>query len=123
MTSTEIQIRRSGMTFTDKVVIITGGSRGIVQGCAHVFVDAGAKVMICSRNTEEDGDRIARELNGLGPGECVFRQCDVSQPEDICALIDATIQQFNRLDCLINNAGYHPPVSRIHQFTLKANDQ
>jgi NAD(P)-dependent dehydrogenase (short-subunit alcohol dehydrogenase family) len=42
----------------------------------------------------------------------------VSQPEEIRTLIDATVSQFGRLDCLINNAGYHPPVKRIDDFDL-----
>ena len=118
MTSQDIHINRSGMDFTDRVAIVTGGSRGIGQGCARVFVDAGAKVMICGRNVE-DGERVASELSASGPGDCVFRPCDVSRPEEVCALVDATIDRFRRLDCLINNAGYHPPVKRIDRFELE----
>ena len=67
MTPEAPPINRSGMTFTDRVALITGGSRGIGQGCARVFVDAGARVMICGRNVE-DGEQVARELNDRGPG-------------------------------------------------------
>ena len=112
-----IKINRSGLALTDKVVIITGGSKGIGSGCARVFVDAGAKTVICGRGAEA-GNAMAKELNKQGPGECVFEVCDVSKPDEIKNLIDNTIGRFGRLDCLINNAGYHPPVKTIDEFTV-----
>ena len=117
MPDKQISTNRSGLTFTDRVALITGGSRGIGAGCARVFVDAGAKVMICARQ-REDGERLATELSEIGPGECTFQCCDVSQHDSICAVIDFTVERFGQLDCLVNNAGYHPPVKRIEQFTI-----
>jgi len=106
------------MVFTDKAAIITGGSKGIGSGCARVFVDAGAKVTICGRNAER-GEAIASELNEMGPGRCVFDVCDVSEPEQVRGMIDGAVDRFGFLDCLINNAGYHPPVQTIEKFTLE----
>lgn len=117
MSDADTPINRSGLTFTDRVVIVTGGSRGIGAGCARVFVEAGAKVMICGRDPEA-GQSLVKELGNRTPGQCAFQACDVSQPEEIRTLIDATVSQFGRLDCLINNAGYHPPVKRIDDFDL-----
>jgi len=112
------QIKRCGLVFTDKVILITGGNKGLGEGVSRVFVDAGAKVMICGRD-EEAGIKLANELMGKGPGECVFQRCDVSKPEEIAVVVDSAIERFGQLDCLFNNAGYHPPHKPIDDFTLE----
>ena len=112
------RINRCGLVYTDKVAIITGGNKGMGEGCARVFVDAGAKVMICGRDTES-GERVAEELTKKGPGECVFKKCDVGKPDEIQKMIDATIKHFGQLNCLFNNAGFHPTYRPIDDFTLE----
>ena len=107
----------SGPSYRDKVVIITGGSKGIGAGCAAVFCRAGATVVICARN-RADGERLADELTATGPGTCVFRQCDVTEPDQIKDLIDWTVQEYAQLDCLINNAGYAPTARPIDDFSI-----
>ena len=111
------KIQRCGLEYRDRVVIVTGGSMGIGKGCARVFCDAGAKVVICARH-KESGEALAKELTAKGPGECHFKLCDVSKPGDIEQLIRHTIELFGRLDCLINNAGYHPPHKPIDDFIV-----
>jgi len=106
------------MNYQDKVVIITGGTKGIGEGCARVFVDAGAKVVFCARKQEE-GDALAAELNALGKGKAVFIRCDVSSTDEIKDLIDQTLEKFGRIDCLINNAGWHPPHKPIDDFSIQ----
>src|ERR1043166_6794630 len=103
--------------YTDKVVIITGGSKGIGKGCVEVFVGAGAKVVFCARNSDV-GEALDRKLNLSGPGEATFVQCDVSNVDEIHNLIDTTIEKHRRLDCLINNAGWHPPHKPIDDFSV-----
>ena len=95
------------MRYADKVVIITGGSKGIGEGCVRVFVEAGSKVVFCARG-ESEGTTLAAELNERGPGEAYFIRCDVSKAEEIQNLIDAAVARYGRIDCLINNAGWHP---------------
>src|ERR1044071_7824725 len=106
-----------GYGYADKVVIVTGGSSGIGKGCAREFVRAGARVVVCS-NDEEGGAAGARELQDLaraeGRGAALFLYCDVTTEEDVRGLIDATVERFGRIDCLINNAGGHPPHKPIH---------
>jgi NAD(P)-dependent dehydrogenase (short-subunit alcohol dehydrogenase family) len=104
------------MRYQDKVVIVTGGSRGIGEGCVRVFAGAGAKVVFCSRSVDE-GERLAAEVNRLGPGQAVFRKVDVSQVAEVEALVDFTAERFERIDCLINNAGWHPPHKPIDGFS------
>ena len=102
----------------EKVVLITGGSKGIGAGCARVFCAAGARVMICARGREA-GEALAAELSATGPGECRFEVCDVSKPEDIKQVVEKTVQGYGRLDCLINNAGTHPPHAPIDDFSVE----
>lgn len=102
----------------DKVTIITGGSKGIGAGCARVFVAAGAPVVICARGRTE-GEALAAELAARGPGMCHFESCDVSDPEDIRQMVEKTVQRFGRLDCLVNNAGWHPDHRPIDGFSVE----
>jgi NAD(P)-dependent dehydrogenase (short-subunit alcohol dehydrogenase family) len=105
------------MEYRDKVVIVTGGTKGIGEGCVRVFAGAGAHVVFCARRQDE-GDKLAVDLNALGKGEARFIKCDVSKTEELKKLIDETIRQFGRLDCLINNAGWHPPHESIDNFSI-----
>jgi len=106
------------MRYKDKVVIVTGGTKGIGEGCVRVFVDAGSKVVFCARKTSA-GEALAAELNAKGPGEAYFIACDVSKEEDVRRLIDKTLERYGRIDCLINNAGWHPPHKPIDDFTVQ----
>jgi NAD(P)-dependent dehydrogenase (short-subunit alcohol dehydrogenase family) len=106
------------LMYTDKVVIITGGSKGIGKGCVEAFVDAGAKVVFCARKPEE-GQPLAQALNSRGRGEATFFTCDVSKTFEIRNLIDSTVARYDRLDCLINNAGWHPPHKAIDYFSVQ----
>ena len=108
------------MRYEDKVVIVTGGTHGIGKGCAFEFIRAGAKVVICSRN-ETEGDKVEAELKSdlQGSGDAHFVQCDVSKTEDIQNLIDAAVSKYERIDCLINNAGWHPQHQPIDDFSVE----
>jgi NAD(P)-dependent dehydrogenase (short-subunit alcohol dehydrogenase family) len=104
--------------YPDKVVIVTGGTKGIGEGCVRVFVGAGAKVVFCARHAEQ-GEALAAELNARGPGEACFVRCDVSKVEQVEALVDGAAARYGRLDCLINNAGWHPPHKPIDAFSYQ----
>jgi len=106
------------MSYANKVVIITGGSRGIGEGCVRTFVAAGAKVVFCAKG-ERTGVALAAEVNESGPGEACFIRCDVSQVEEIQKLIETTVSRYGRLDCLVNNAGWHPPLQPIDDFSIQ----
>jgi NAD(P)-dependent dehydrogenase (short-subunit alcohol dehydrogenase family) len=105
------------MPYTNKVVIITGGSKGIGEGCVRVFVSAGARVVFCAR-TEAHGKALATDVSTQGPGEAHFIKCDVSRTGEIHNLIGATVERYGQLDCLINNAGWHPPHLPIDRFSV-----
>ncbi len=102
----------------DKVTLITGGSRGIGEACARVFVDAGASVVICSRNVH-DGEALASALNAVRRGSCHYEPCDVSDPQQVRRVVEKTVELYGRLDCLINNAGRHPDHHPIDEFSAE----
>jgi NAD(P)-dependent dehydrogenase (short-subunit alcohol dehydrogenase family) len=82
---------------TGRVVVVTGGSRGIGRGIAEVFVAAGATVVTCARS----------EVDEPLPGT-THRVCDVRDPDAVAALVDAVASEHGHLDVLVNNAGGAP---------------
>jgi meso-butanediol dehydrogenase/(S,S)-butanediol dehydrogenase/diacetyl reductase len=81
-----------------KIAIVTGGSSGIGRAITERFVAEGAEVVIANR-TEETGTAVAAEL------DCEFVQTDVSDYAQVEALVEGTVEEFGRLDVLVNNAG------------------
>jgi NAD(P)-dependent dehydrogenase (short-subunit alcohol dehydrogenase family) len=107
------------MRYKDKVVIVTGGSKGIGLGCVKIFVqEGGSHVVFCSRH-EGEGRIVEGEMNRAGPGTARFVRADVSRVEDVQRVIDVTGGEFGRIDCLINNAGWHPPHKPIDDFSVE----
>jgi NAD(P)-dependent dehydrogenase (short-subunit alcohol dehydrogenase family) len=100
-----------------KVGIVTGGSKGIGEGCARVLCAAGWNVVICAREIET-GRRLAAGVTRGGPAECYFEPCDVREPSQIERVVNATTARYGRLDCLVNNAGWHPPSLPIDEFSI-----
>uniref|UniRef100_A0A667YC74 Hydroxysteroid (17-beta) dehydrogenase 14 n=1 Tax=Myripristis murdjan TaxID=586833 RepID=A0A667YC74_9TELE len=70
------------LRYLNKVVIVTGGSKGIGRGIVKVFVENGANVVFCARGAAV-GEALEEELNKAGPGSCKFVSCDISKEEDI----------------------------------------
>uniref|UniRef100_A0A8C7PYZ0 Hydroxysteroid (17-beta) dehydrogenase 14 n=1 Tax=Oncorhynchus mykiss TaxID=8022 RepID=A0A8C7PYZ0_ONCMY len=79
----------STLRYGDKVVIVTGGSKGIGRGIVKVFVENGAKIVFCARGVAA-GQALEAELNRAGPGSCKFVPCDISKEEDIKELAGQT---------------------------------
>jgi NAD(P)-dependent dehydrogenase (short-subunit alcohol dehydrogenase family) len=88
---------------TGRVVVITGGSAGLGLQMASGFAEAGARVVVCSRNPERC-EEAARGLREIG-GEAAGISCDVSKADEVSALADEVIARFGRVDVLVNNAG------------------
>ncbi|CAO3655721.1 unnamed protein product [Mucor hiemalis] len=87
-----------------KVVLVTGGSRGIGEMIATGFVSAGAKVYISSR-TAKDCEKVAEKLNSQGPGKCVSIPANLAKLEEVHRLVSELAKHENHLDVLVNNAG------------------
>lgn len=89
---------------TGKVVIVTGGTKGVGRGITRSFLDAGAAVVMCSRNAPD-------EMPGVeGDAAVDFLPLDVRDAEQIDGVVSETVKRFGRLDVLVNNAGGAPQV-------------
>ncbi|GAA4843531.1 SDR family oxidoreductase [Saccharopolyspora rosea] len=103
-----------------RVVLVTGGTRGIGAGIAEVFLRAGAEVHVCGRRPPErmpeHAGRTAR-----------FASADVRDPEQVSALVDGIARESGRLDVLVNNAGGSPAADtasasiRFHHKVIELN--
>ena len=91
------------MRLKGKTAIVTGGAKGIGWGVAKIFVEEGAKVVVVDWD-DENGKKTADELCKAG-GEAIFVKCDVSNEDQVNAMIDKTLKTFGQVDVLVNNAG------------------
>lgn len=91
-------------TFKDHVVIVTGASSGIGKALALQLAKEGACLSLAARNAERL-ENLAKECRSLG-GQAIPAPTDVANQEQCHKLIKATIQEFGRIDMLINNAGF-----------------
>lgn len=89
---------------TDQTAIVTGGSRGLGAVIAETYADAGANVVICSRDLaacEQMGEKLE---NSFGIKTLAF-ECDVTNEEHIKNVIEKTVETFDSIDILVNNSG------------------
>jgi NAD(P)-dependent dehydrogenase (short-subunit alcohol dehydrogenase family) len=93
----------SSNEFADRVVLITGGTAGIGRATAVAFARRAAKVVVSGRRKTEGLESVA--LVEKAGGEGLFVRADVSQEEDVAALVAHTVEHFGRLDISFNNAG------------------
>ncbi len=98
----------SWTNLTNKVVIITGGAAGIGLAVAKGFVEVGAKVVIADF-AEDVGAKAVIEANNCGEGEAKFVKCDVTLKSDVEEMVQFAIDQFGKVDVLVNNAGINVP--------------
>src|ERR1017187_692487 len=84
-----------------RTAIVTGASAGIGKALARAFVSGGANVVLASRNVQA----LNSLANELGQEQTLVVPTDVTQRDQIDALVDRTVERFGRLDVLVNNAG------------------
>ncbi len=104
------------MKLANKTAIITGGTKGIGLGCARAMGRHGAHVVIAARHVEA-GQEAERTLQQKGY-QASFVACDVTDRQQMQSLIDQTVRRFGRLDCIVNNAGWHPPAMSIEEISV-----
>jgi 3-oxoacyl-[acyl-carrier protein] reductase len=86
-----------------KIAIVTGAAAGIGETTARLFAAEGAKVVACDISMEPL-EEIVKSIKAEG-GEAIAVKCDVSQESDVKEMIQTTIQEFGKINILINNAG------------------
>ncbi|PSP96016.1 3-oxoacyl-ACP reductase [Halobacteriales archaeon QH_8_68_33] len=91
-------------SLSGRTAVVTGATEGIGRAIAEQFVAEGANVAICAR-TAEDVETTVRDLNDGAGGDAVGEACDVRDREAVEALVDAAVETFGGVDCLVNNAG------------------
>ncbi len=87
-----------------RVAIVSGGSRGIGRETARELLEAGVKVMTCSRH-EDQAAATCKELAKQTGGEINYVVADMTKPQDIENLVKSTLSKYGTVDILVNNAG------------------
>jgi len=104
-----------------KVAVVTGGSRGIGRSIALGLAEYGADVVVASRK-QEDLDVVAAEIRHLGRKAAAIAT-HMRNQEDIEALVKATLEQFGKIDILVNNAATNPYFGPIMDMEERTWDQ
>ncbi len=104
-------------TIENKVVIVTGASRGIGAAGARAFAAAGARVVLAARD-EAALNEVAKEIGGA-----LVVPTDVSDSDSVRALVDRTIKEFGRLDAAFNNAGANFALRPVAEIPEEEFDQ
>jgi NAD(P)-dependent dehydrogenase (short-subunit alcohol dehydrogenase family) len=89
-----------GQELSGKVAIVTGGAGGIGRATVELFIRQGASVVIADVDTQ-GGTELARQLGD----KALYKSTDVSNDDNLKALVDAAVERFGRLDIMFNNAG------------------
>ncbi|MHC6226121.1 SDR family NAD(P)-dependent oxidoreductase [Pseudomonas sp. X10] len=106
---------------TGKVAIVTGSSKGIGAGIAERLAAEGAKVIVNYSRSAEDAEKVVKRIAAAG-GKALAHKADISRPDEIALLIDATVRAFGRLDILVNNAGVYKPDS-LEELSAESFDE
>jgi len=104
-----------------KVVMITGGSRGLGRAMSLAFAERGAKVVIASRKIESC-EALAAEIRASG-GDAFALACHVGDWNALAPALDAAIAHYGRIDVLINNAGMSPVLNSLLEATEELFDK
>lgn len=91
----------SELDFTGRVVLVTGGTKGIGRTICEAFLDRGAEVLTCGRSEPD-------ELPAAAGRRAAFAACDVRDPEQVDRLVTVAEERWGRVDVLVNNAGGSP---------------
>jgi len=102
-----------GQRLANKIALITGAGSGIGKSTALLFAQEGATVVV-NDLAKESGEATVREIEEQG-GSALFIQADVTEPEQVKAMVEEVIARFGRIDVLFNNAGISG-IGRIHEI-------
>ena len=112
---------KGGISVKDKVVVITGSSKGIGLAMAEKLCASGAKIVISSRK-QDAVDEVSAQLNKKGY-DTIGVACHVGDAEQRKQLVEKTIEKYGRVDVLINNAAINPVFGPIEETEEAAFDK
>jgi NAD(P)-dependent dehydrogenase (short-subunit alcohol dehydrogenase family) len=112
---------RGPFDLSDRVALVTGGTRGLGLAIARAFSGAGADVMVASRKADACRE-VAAELCA-GGRRAVGHACHVGRWDDVERLVEAAYGEFGRVDVLVNNAGVSPLYSTLGEVTEELFDK
>jgi NAD(P)-dependent dehydrogenase (short-subunit alcohol dehydrogenase family) len=98
-----------------RVAVVTGGGKGLGEAMALALAGAGAEVVIAGK-TLANNQRVADEVKSMGRRSLAV-EVEVREPEQVSSMVDTVLEQFERLDILVNSAGY-AEVGPIAEFPL-----
>ena len=104
--------KKMKVDLTDRVAIITGAAGGIGQEIARIFAKNGANVVINDTN-EENGLKIQKEIEKIGK-KAIFIKASVGSLEEAEKMMDKVVEEFGKIDILINNAGINVEMKDRH---------
>lgn len=90
--------------FNNKVVLITGGSRGIGAACALLFAKAGAKIAFTYRSNEKAAKQVLKKIRNFKK-HAIALKCNVENFDEVNKSVNVIINHFGKIDILVNNAG------------------
>src|ERR1700684_1931536 len=100
-----------GVRFADKVVVVTGASRGLGKSLAKGFAREGATVVVTARTESGEPSKLpgtihetVEEIEAAG-GRAVALRCDVTRQDQVDEMVAQTLERLGRIDVLVNNAG------------------
>lgn len=103
--------RETGLRLQDKVAIVTGGDTGIGKAICIAMAREGAKIAIDYHGEDAPAIALAAQIRGFGGTACPIG-ADISKPEEMRRLIEATVERYGKIDIMVNNAG----VEEQHPF-------
>ena len=105
----------------DKVAIITGGGRGIGRAISSMFASEGADISLAARSTDMMED-VAREIRTVGR-KALVNTMDITKVEQVERMVKRTLEDFGRIDILVNNSGIAGPTAYVHEITPEEWDE
>jgi 3-oxoacyl-[acyl-carrier protein] reductase len=91
------------MTDASRVVVVTGGSRGLGAGIVRSYLGTGDRVATCARSSTPEVE--AWQADPAAADRFLFRKADLASPEEARDFVDAVVEEWGRIDVLVNNAG------------------
>ena len=100
----------------DKVILVTGASRGIGAAIAKAVAGHGAAVIINYVNSKDKAEQVLAEIENAG-GKAMVAQADVRDTDAVDNMVTTAIQEFGKIDVLFNNANIHFPIKPFTDYT------